>query len=144
MSVCQAWVLRLHTKRSSARSRSVSMCSPTLLSSTSRWPTGMWVLPQGGQQVCEYYLKVAIGQQVCEYYQGGQQVCESEPSEISRSQKISWDFALDFVSKRLENRERERKNLDLVSKNEIRKEKLSIMSRKTRFSAIYLAASFRW
>ena len=30
---------------------------------------------------------------------------ESEPSEISRSRKISWDFALDFVSKRLENRD---------------------------------------
>ena len=57
---------------------------------------------------------------------------ESEPSEISRSRKISWDFALDFVSKRLENRDRERKNLDLVSKNEIRKAKISILSRKTR------------
>ena len=57
---------------------------------------------------------------------------ESEPSEISRSRKISWDFALDFVSKRLENRDRERKNLDLVSKNEIRKAKISISSRKTR------------
>ena len=56
----------------------------------------------------------------------------SEPSEISRSRKISWDFALDFVSKRLENRDRERKNLDLVSKNEIRKAKISISSRKTR------------
>ena len=57
---------------------------------------------------------------------------QSEPSEISRSRKISWDFALDFVSKHLENRDRERKNLDLVSKNEIRKAKISISSRKTR------------
>ena len=55
-----------------------------------------------------------------------------EHGEISRSRKISWDFALDFVSKRLENRDRERKNLDLVSKNEIRKAKISISSRKTR------------